>query len=98
MIRKNLPSFSWPWSLSSKRQPFSGHEAISGLSCWTVRNTRCRQLLISRAISMAEITCPLHSLNEAPWKGSVTPEKGEEIYLSFDKNSEGSWKSPEPPM
>lgn len=28
-------------------------------------------------------------LTEAPWKGSVTPEKGEEIYLSFDKNSEG---------
>ena len=28
-------------------------------------------------------------LTEAPWKGSVTPEKGEEIYLSFEKNSEG---------
>lgn len=28
-------------------------------------------------------------LTEAPWKGSVTPEKGQEIYLSFDKNSEG---------
>lgn len=28
-------------------------------------------------------------LTEAPWKGFVTPEKGQEIYLSFDKNGEG---------
>lgn len=28
-------------------------------------------------------------LTEAPWKGSVTPDIGEEIYLSFDKNKEG---------
>ena len=28
-------------------------------------------------------------LTEAPWKGTATPEKGEEIYLSFDKNGEG---------
>ena len=28
-------------------------------------------------------------LTEAPWKGSVTPDVGEEIYLSFDKNKEG---------
>ena len=28
-------------------------------------------------------------LTEAQWKGNVTPEKGEEIYLSFDKDSEG---------
>ena len=28
-------------------------------------------------------------LTEAPWKGTATPEKGQEIYLSFDKNGEG---------
>lgn len=28
-------------------------------------------------------------LTEAEWKGNVTPEKGEEIYLSFDKDSRG---------
>lgn len=31
-------------------------------------------------------------LTEAPWKGTATPEKGEEIYLSLIRTGRDCWK------